>query len=763
MVLLEQKMVDEVRAKLDRLARIINEMRTMRPGDVSRAIDMQLLLTAQLLNVESGIAASKAGVAQRENRPDEVRRLLGIAQQKKGDAIQKFEEVLVNWGNHQEDYVFLYEKQSIYSLLLPESLLQLGNLKLEVGEWDQAVKYYAKVLRMDRANEARKTALIRMSLAYQQGGRLDEAVSALGTVVKSAPDDLILRNAYASLLFRQQVASDTSDSTTLNALETELTELGKRRNELPQPWSIDVRLIHLGVLRANLTNDTKIIISAMQDATRKFRALEQQSFAPDKEGHVRKYIEDPAFVAEMVGIYSALSERDDFLRLLEVLRAFPDGGEDAYFEARIQDFRRRDDIEGVKATIDEAMASPKISAARKERFATLLQSLAGNMDITANLEKTYNDLKTTFDANPETLKPQAFFVLADMALELGDVERAKTVMERLKAIEGPNGTNWRYINVRIMLTAKDPDYDNMRQIQESIAGMRENWDGAYILRALIEEQYLTANPGDAVALAKLIESYSTATRVGNRKQEVWQRLIELLDSAGRREEAKAAAREAARYGITLNSRGQLPQPYNRMFLQVQKYIEDEQHAEADKLAQECIKLAELRGAPAEFVFSLHLLLGKVFLDSFMYDSARRHLTITAERGGTHIYPLAVCVAKSGDVDGGFTLLLDEIDMVPSAMPTLLPAVLVLLSQVQPSEAIYVRIDKLMERLEKGERLTLSKELAPAEKDHVLPLGTKFIPTRKIRSLVVRFPDKTDNLDPSAIQFFSPEDLVSPQP
>jgi hypothetical protein len=159
---------------------------------------------------------------------------------------------------------------------------------------------------------------------------------------------------------------------------------------------------------------------------------------------------------------------------------------------------------------------------------------------------------------------------------------------------------------------------------------------------------------------------------------------------------------------------------------------------------------------------MHLMLGKLFLDSGAFQSATRHLTETARRGGTYIYPLALCMARSGDVDGGFSLLLDEIDHMPSAMPILLPAVLVLMAQVQPSEAIYERIDSLMERIERGERLTLTGRIPDTGANNTISIGTPAVDSRKIVSLVVRFPENTEDLNPDLIQFFAPEDFAEPE-
>ena len=758
LVLIEQGMLDEVREKLVRLDRALAEIRVTRPDDADRTRQMRDLLSAQLSNAEANIAASKIDMARRENRSAEVRRLYSVVQAKKGEATQNYEKVLQNWGKDPNHYIFLSEKKSVYNMLLPESLLQLGDLKMDWGEWDSAAKYFERALPIPSA-EVQRRALLKLSVAHQQGGRLDEAARALKRISDRYPDDLPVRYAYATLLFRSQIASNAADTETLDTIEKELQTIGQHRSELTQPWAVDIRLIHLGVARANLSNSADTIVEAMKDAARKFRVLEKQTFPPDAEGKVKNYIDDPAFVAELVGIYSSLSELDDFKRLLVVLQAFPEG-EDAYYEARINDALRRDDKDLAIAIIDEAGTSTRLSAAKKERFVILLQSLKKDTpDNNTVLETAYNQLKTAFDTAPETLKPQAFFILANMSLDMGNIEQAKQIRERLRSIEGPTGRNWQYVEVRIMLNEKDPDYARMREIQEQIAGTHAGWDMAYILRTLIEEQYLVSNPEDTAVRDKLIESYQAATAAGNTRPDIWQRLVGLLDRAGRTDDAREAIRMAARNGVVLETRaGQFPQPFGRMYSDVQEFIAKEDHAAADQTARECIRLAEARSEKHELVFTLHLALGKVFLDSHMTESAMRHLSETAKRGGTYVYPLAVCMAKAGNVDEGFTLLLNEIDLVPSAMTNLLPAVLVLLAQVQPSETVFERIDRLMGRIERGERLTLRTELEASDEDHIISMGTKYVPSRKIQSLTVRLADSDTELDPAVIQFLSPEEL-----
>lgn len=767
MLLLQEGMVDEARARLGDLSHTIDEMRITRPRDVRRTRDIQDLLTARMYHTAANMAEARIEAAMRENRPEEAKRLRGVVQQQRFDAIQKFEEVLMDFGTAEEHYII--ERRSVYYLLLPQSLIQLAQLKLDTLEFDRAATYFRRAARFP---DVLKPALVGMSIAYQQSNRLDAATQALGQAAEQFSDDLSLRFTHAMVMFRSQVATNATTPATLDAVQKKLEDLENFRNELPQPWVLDIRLIHLGVARANLSNQADTILEAMNDALRKFRALERKqdaegnpvNYVQDAEGNIKNYIDDPAFVAEMVGIYSSLASRSDFDRLLDKLRAFPDG-EDAYYEARINDALRRASKNEAIDIIDEAIQNPRLSQPRKDHFVAMMQNLKGeNVDSAVLLDETYKQLKTTFDESPETLKPQGFFVLAELSLDREDPVTARLVKDRLERLEGPAGTLWRYITVRLMLLEADLDYNRMREFQEEIVRYRAEWDRAYVLSAMIEERYLEANPGDTAVRDKLIVAYRNAIQYGNLQPEVWLRLLGHLEAAGHTEDARLVYRDAALRGLMLESRtGQLPQPYGRMYAQIQEAILNEDAIGADTIARQCIRLAEIRGVAPELLFTLHLTIGKVFLDASMFDSATRHLTITAQSGGRLVYPLALCVAKSGDIDGGFTLLLDEIDQMPSAMPELLPAVLVMMAQLQPSEEVLKRIDALMERIEKGERLTLRGNLVAAEEDHSISLGSRWVNTRKVQSLVVRFPENTGDLDPSVIQFIAPEDVPGEQP
>jgi tetratricopeptide (TPR) repeat protein len=749
LVLLDQQKTDEVKSQLDVLSRILAEMRITRPQSVATVVNMRTLLTARLYVVESQIAQRKMEESKADINTPEARKIFTLIQQKRADALQLYDGLLKNFGTNTNDYIV--EQSSVYFRLLPQSLIIAGGLKMDQGIWDSAVTYFNAAIPFP---QVREQAMLAAANAFQQGGRTNESTNMLQLAAQQYPGDIAVRFAFANSLFRSQLAATNADPNALDTVKKELDYLELHRSEIRQPWVIDIRLVHLELAKASLSNSADTILAAQNEAVKKFRELEKKTFPPDEAGETKKYSDDQAFVAEMVGIYSSLSAIADFERLLPKLREFPEG-EAAYYTARVNDCLRRDDKDGAISVIEDANGSDKLNSAQKERFFAVLQNLKGETtpeDAKTSMEKVYTQLRTTFDQNPESLKPQAFFMLANMALDREDMENAKLVCERLQKIEGASGTMWRYITIRMKLADKAPDFDKIRQMYQEIIAERPQWDAAYVLGSTLEDRFLELHPNDADSQAKMVAALQLAIKNGNTQALVWARLAGLYEQSGRSDDVKALMREAALRGIVLDAQtGQFPQPYSRMYSQIQEKIADEDAQNADIIARQCLKLAEKRNEKQELIFALNMAIGKAFFDASLFDSAKRHLTVAAQRGGPYVYPLAVCEAKSGEIDKGFSLLLDEINTTPSILPVLLPSVLVLMSQIKPSEAIFERIDRMMNRIEKGERLVLSGTLDASETDNEVPLGTK-----RVKSLIFRFPDSQTEIDPSMIRFVPPE-------
>ncbi|GHT31295.1 hypothetical protein FACS1894214_2470 [Planctomycetales bacterium] len=188
-----------------------------------------------------------------------------------------------------------------------------------------------------------------------------------------------------------------------------------------------------------------------------------------------------------------------------------------------------------------------------------------------------------------------------------------------------------------------------------------------------------------------------------------------------------------------------------MYDQVSESLESDPQS-ADQVARQCIVLAEGRREKADLIFNLQLAFGKLFLDAGLTDSAMRHLREVAKRGGTYVYPLAVALAKAKQVDEGFILILDEIERMPSSSTTLIPSILILFSEITPSEAVFQRIDKLMTRIENGERPALRATVEKSDEPHYIDLGSP----RRVISMLLRFPANSDEPKADTFEFFPPE-------
>jgi hypothetical protein len=742
---IEQKRFDDAENKIKMLNKTELDARLWRPGSVTQIRNMATLLTARLNAAQSALALSKAEESQMAGNRDDSRKYYALMQKKINDALQHLDSLLSTFGKAQD---YLIDRQSIYAKLLPDSLMLAGRLFSELGQWDKAAVYFAAA---DHSvfPKTQDTAALAAANAYQQLNQPEKAVIILEGAAQRSPENISLQYFYVQSQFRYQIGRPDPDLRALEDVEQKLQQLNAFRSQLPQPWIIDLRLIHLEMARASLSNDSEKILEAQVLAMRRFRDLEKKEL-PVKEGtpagEKKVYADDLAFLSEIAGIYSSLAQPVDFDRILQKIRELPDG-EAVYYSERINDSIRRNDREGAMLIIEEALSNDSLNTGQKQRFVVLMQSMKD--DEPNSLDKVYSRLKTTFDQNPNSLKPQAFFLLANMAIDREDIAYAKVLLERLQEVDKVPGTWWRYIQARILLTEPEPPYDTVRQLQAEIAKIRENWDMSYILKATIEEKYLLQNQGLPEIKTDLINAYLEAIRCGNVQPIIWNRLLALFEETGRNEDAKKLRRDALIRAVPLDAAaGQFPQPYQRMYTQIQKAIFDEDPQNADTVAQQCIALAETRREKPELIYSLHLALGKLFYDGGILESAKRHLTVVAKRGSTNVYPLAVCLAKSQYVDDGFNLILDEINRMPSSMPQLLPSILILLTQVHPSEEVFERIDKLMLRIETGERQVLRGTITEDEKD--IDLGE-----RRLKTLVVRFPESKELPDPKDIEIYPP--------
>ncbi|MDR2345598.1 MAG: hypothetical protein LBE18_05995 [Planctomycetaceae bacterium] len=720
-----------------------------------RINEIRSFLTARLDAYEAWALRAKAMTIQDKKDPqnaEEVKRLFALSVKKLSDATQilskEFPEAENSFAKFQLAGI---DAVSIYSQIVSESALLMGRLMADQGKLDTAAKYYEKATEIPRVAQ---TASVAAAGIYQQQGNAEKSLNIMEQAVKRDPNNIVLRFLYTQSLFRFCMTSNTVKEIDLDKLQQHLRYLETKREELTAPWIIDIALIQIEITRASLTGNSDVINKATADAVQKFKKIEKRQMPRqrDKDGNllpVTTYSQHLPFMASIASIYASALQKNEYERILSEIRSMKDG-EYTYFAERIRDATRRGDSESIEDIItNEIQQSEKLTVTQKERFKTILQPQVNKLE---NLtSRIYESLKSTFDTTPDVMGPNSLFTLANYELDQDNTEKATELMKRIKVLEGESdGTFWRYLYARLLLKSKTPPFDELRELQKTIVSLRSDWDLAYLLKAAIEESAAAGKRIDPETERQIIDAYRETINHGNTQPAIWGRFIAMLEAAGQLDEARSFRVTARLQNIVLDAEGIFPQPYQRMYNLVADQIDKKEIKEADKTAQRCVALAETRGESKEFIASLHRKLGKLFLDNDIFDSAIRHLRTIAAMGGIDVYPLAVTMAKADRVDEAFSLILDEIDRFPSMTPALLASTLVLLEQKQPSEKVYERIDRLMNRIESGERLVLRGEEVPDDK--FISLGDK-----RIHSIVIQFDNNNEIPNAKDIEFFEPEE------
>lgn len=723
------------------------------------------LLRAQIYAAEGAAKTLEGEKLKRQGKMEEARTLLREGTTKVYDAVQMFETLLKPFGDAPGDLIL--QPDSVYTRVLGDSLMILARLKSDQGKWDESATYFDKAVIFPDHQER---AYLGAAAAYQQQNQPETALALLAKAISLNPDNEAIRFVYTQALFRNEMAHDAINRD-FEGVEKQLERLEESKSTLPQPWAVDLLKIQIQFVRDGASADTDRAVAAQQNALKKMRELEHkefprrgETFASDLANEKRVYGQDLGFLSAVAGIYSAMASIHDFERVTNMMLDLP-GGEVAYYTERANDALRGNDKEGMIEILKQAVAAD-IPEDQKQRFIDLMEQVQMNDSAVVTVGSSaagsgtgpvLDRLTKAFQENPDSLKPQAFFILANGAIDREDWKAARVYEDRLKAIEGEEegkGDMWRFVQARRILSEEpdSPQIVKAKELQEEIVKIRPRWDMAYILAAMIEEK----SPSETTARGttkntKKIENYKLALKYGNTAPEVWELLISLLMEDNRMDEAQEYQRDAILKGIRIGSnQNQFPQPYQRYYTEVFKAINREDFEEADRQGRACVLLAQRKREKPDLIFELNMAFGKMFMDANYTNLAEKYLQAVHVRGGVYVYPLAVCYAKAGRVDDGFALLLDEIDRMPSSRATLIPSILVLMNQVRPSERIFERIDELMLQVETGEIPVLDGNLEHGDEERRIDFGEK-----RLFSFVIRFPGQTALPDPKGLTILAP--------
>lgn len=375
---------------------------------------------------------------------------------------------------------------------------QLAQAYSQTGLHDLAAATYEELTRLSPQSTAYR---LRAAAEWRDSGDLNRAIRVL--------DGELLDKSVPSAVW-------------LSLAEARLELQSRRPATEPRDWSgVDAAL---AAARAGLGDDPTLLLLEAQ------ARLSRNEHEPAREALARAAAAvdiDRALLPRLALLQQAAGEDLEAQRTLE---RYATSGADPELvaDARASFFLRKGDIAQSKAELERAVE--QAGAAGRLRILRRLVSLeiqGGDID---SARRRLDELRTE--------KAPEFWVYvssSELALIAGDIARLQECDSALEALEGPNGTLWRYYRALRLLEDK-PGGSSAKQSEAAvlatqIEGLRPSWPDSLVLRGRIAERQ--SNFGAA------IDNYRKALQSGARNLTTVQWLIAALYRENRFSEAAA--------------------------------------------------------------------------------------------------------------------------------------------------------------------------------------------------------------------------------
>ena len=202
--------------------------------------------------------------------------------------------------------------------------------------------------------------------------------------------------------------------------------------------------------------------------------------------------------------------------------------------AAIESLLLRAELLVVRQRTDEALAllQAAMPSRTREEQPSILERLA---EIAARTDQAR--LMRDYLEQLRELRPRDVSILrhlAELAVEARDDASAQRIEQQLQAVEGEQGTVWRYVRgLRLLVRGgaeQDSHWDEVAELQSTIRALRPDWPGGHGLNGMLAQA--RGNQDEA------LEAYRLAVDLGDTSLGAYERLIGLLLAGGRVEEAE---------------------------------------------------------------------------------------------------------------------------------------------------------------------------------------------------------------------------------
>jgi len=381
--------------------------------------------------------------------------------------------------------------------------LLLGEAYAALNQWDQAAAAYEQGAELDAAQDEPHRAA---GLAWLNAGQPDKAVQQLERALARRDSlDTRLRLAWSRLAAQSSLPPARRN---WKPLESELAVLAAwpEQEGLSEPWRLELFQADYALVRAEEAGPLNQ--EAVERVVSWLRRAEQR-------------IADSASLGPELALrYERMQRQEDADRILA--RAAELDGDPVrlcLLSARIYTGRKQYD------RARQMLRGGLDTIAKDQHWALRV----GLMQVSLAEGKSQQAAQELAAIRPADLTDLAAIrQIAERTLDLGTLQHITPWEDRLRQMEGPEGTSWRLVRaLRLVGESRRPGDAPLQEairLQAEIQRRRPAWAAAYRLQGLIAERQ--QDPQQA------LEAYEAAAGLGRRDAATYERLATLLCQAG---------------------------------------------------------------------------------------------------------------------------------------------------------------------------------------------------------------------------------------
>ena len=571
------------------------------------------------------------------------------------EAIARFKSVLEPTIPHRIEIRLVYSSLMIYAQLMIDTL----NLDSAAGIYEQIIRHletdtYAGDLmnfaRLDRAFISYIGALQRLGLTDAMvASTMNRYMEFLRRELVASPDNQMIRISLATVLF-QQIVGQPVERRNWTELDQLLEILQRPDSRVMPPWQVDFLLAAVTWEKLGRSS------ARVEEVLIPLRAAEN------------RYNDNLVFLVSLEDAYHIHSSSKDCERVMDQIRAFPDGMPYWYLIKAMRAEQLGNTLEA-KRLIDEAMSD--LPEELKGIFLSVQETLGRSIEeYQTSIVRERQTLERLRMLNADNPTIPSLFQQGLMELDFGNTETVAQLEIELRKLEGDEGTLSLLLEAeRLLQEAGDepgPKIDMARTRLQTLIRKRPNWEYTYLLAADIEDK--TGNErGVMDALAKSID-------MGNRDPLRYRDLIELYHKAGQSDKAQAVFQR----GITMfpnlmvGFHLRFEPPYQVLFTNFSRAIRREDADSARKIVGKWLDLAEKNHVETQQMAIFHAVIAQSFFNIDQLSEAEQYFVKAAESGGETVLPLARYMAETGQMQEAMQKIYTEMTRSSSPEMFLLP-------------------------------------------------------------------------------------------